>query len=294
MPVNPMPVNPMPVNPMPVNPMPVNAQPSQFQPRVSSMPVAHRIPAVAMSDFCEKPADGGELAGAIGVRITDEARRDDEPEPEGDAKLEIWPSLYARIADPLGEVLAEYAALGVSHLHLDLMDGHAVPARSWPITEVRQIRNQFAGFLEVHVMTHESARIACQLDDMGVDRIIVHPHLLAHASLPELEHARWGIAVQLTDLLDTENLAIVASYCEAADKLLFMSVVPGVAGERFCPAVYQQIERARQQGLCHGKEICVDGGIGLAQLRSLEQAGVHCVVVGRQYPRVVAMLQGLE
>lgn len=72
-----------------------------------------------------------------------------------------------------------------------------------------------------------------------------------------------------------------------------MTAEPDEAGENFCPAMIEKIQEARAI-LPKNIEIWADGGIQAENIRSLSEAGVTAVVMGRAVWNSADQLQSLK
>ncbi|HEU5394137.1 MAG TPA: ribulose-phosphate 3-epimerase [Candidatus Methylomirabilis sp.] len=166
-------------------------------------------------------------------------------------------------------------------LHLDVMDGHFVPAISFGADVVRAIRRRTRLFLDVHLMVQNPDRHIVPFVEAGADGLTVHvevcPHL--HRTLQQIREAGAKAGVALNPSTPFGHAEQVLGDC---DLILLMSVNPGFGGQSFIPFVEGKIAaaRGRLQALGASCELEVDGGIKPDNCRAVAAAGASILVIG--------------
>ena len=194
---------------------------------------------------------------------------------------EIAPSLLSADFARLGEQVAAVKSGGASMLHVDVMDGRFVPNISIGAPVVRSLRAATDLALDCHLMIEEPERYAPAFVDAGANMISVHqeacPHLDRSVRLIRGLGAEAGVALN-----PATPAHLLDDVLEFVDFVLVMSVNPGFGGQGFLPRSLDKIRRVRrmreERGL--GFRIEVDGGVTLANLPAIVEAGCDIVVVG--------------
>ncbi len=196
-------------------------------------------------------------------------------------EIKIAPSILSANFASLEKEVSSVEKAGADLIHIDIMDGHFVPNLTIGPLVVKAIRGITKLLFDVHLMVENPDNLIPEFIKAGSDIITVHietcPHL--HRTLQSLKDkgVKAGIALNPATPLSTLD-----SILEEIDLLLFMSVNPGFAGQRFIHGVLNKISKARkmieEKGL--EVEIEVDGGVKIENVKDVVSAGADILVAG--------------
>lgn len=190
--------------------------------------------------------------------------------------MRIAPSLYNAPLTRLPAILKTLEESGVDMLHVDVMDGHFVPALSFGEKIVQELRDQSGLYLDVHLMAEKPEDFLDRFE--AADGITIHPEATAHPAYCLDRIRRMGKDAGIA-LNPGTPVSLVEPLLPLADRVLVMTVNPGRSGEPFRPDMNDKIVALRQ---LRGKkglefEIQADGSITDETIRQLD---ADCVVSG--------------
>ena len=193
----------------------------------------------------------------------------------------VAPSLLAADFSRLREEIAALEEAGADWLHLDVMDGHFVPAISFGASVIGALRRHTRLPFDVHLMIAPVDPFLAGFRDAGADHILVHaeagPHL--HRSLQAVAALGCKPGVVLNPA--TPAVAI-ADVLDLVDSVLVMTVNPGFGGQKFLESQLAKIEAVRRMIAAAGRPIRleVDGGIDRHTAPRALEAGADTLVAG--------------
>ena len=195
--------------------------------------------------------------------------------------MKIAPSIlsadFARLSDEIGAIEKG----GAEWVHVDVMDGHFVPNITIGPLIVDAARRSTTLPLDVHLMIENPDLYIEEFVQAGADIVTVHQEVCTHLhrtiqKIRELG-AKAGVALNPGTSLET-----VRNVLPDVDLLLVMSVNPGFGGQSYIEASTAKLSRARAMldEVGSGAELQVDGGVGVANVKDVVNAGASVVVAG--------------
>jgi ribulose-phosphate 3-epimerase len=189
----------------------------------------------------------------------------------------IAPSILAADFGRLREQVGEVVDAGAEVIHVDIMDGHFVPAFSMGPNAVEGLRD-FDVLLDVHLMVERPERHVADFASAGAGNITVHveatPHV--HYAVQAIREAGCTAGVALTPSTPVEALSEIRGELWNA---LCMTVNPGWGGQAFIPASLDKVRRLRAL-IGPNVELEVDGGIDRDTAGPCADAGATLFVAG--------------
>jgi ribulose-phosphate 3-epimerase len=199
----------------------------------------------------------------------------------------LAPSILAGDHANLAASARHVADLGLSWIHLDLMDGHFVPNLTFGPETLAALRRAGSKlFFDTHLMLSEPHRYVEAFAQAGADLISIHiePDYDHRATLSRIRTLGCRNGIVLTP--DTPADAI-APLLDAVDLVLVMTVQPGFGGQSFraemMPKLRQIDAWRRERGLSFRLE--VDGGVDLQTAPLCREAGADTFVAGSAFFR---------
>ena len=186
---------------------------------------------------------------------------------------------------------------GARTIHVDIMDGHFVPALSMGPSVVSALADQIhdaGGYVDVHLMVERPERHIAAFAAAGADGITIHFEATPHANyaLAAVRDAGCRAGLALNPGTPAESVRELA---EDLDLVLCMTVNPGWGGQKFLPGSLGKLGRLR--GLLYDDTALeVDGGIDAETAGPCARAGATVFVAGSAVfgaPDPAAALRGI-
>ena len=195
--------------------------------------------------------------------------------------IKVAPSILSADFARLGAQVVEAVEAGANQIHIDVMDGHFVPAITFGPLVVEAVRSVTSVPLDIHLMMEEPERLIPTFAQAGGTILTVHVEACVHlhrvVHLIKETGARAGVALN-----PATPVTAIEDVLPDLDVVLAMTVNPGLPGQPFLSSVVPKIALLRQmlnqQGLL--AELEVDGGIGPATAGTVVQAGARVLVAG--------------
>ena len=195
--------------------------------------------------------------------------------------VEIEPSIYAGDFSSLGPQLEALLDAGARIFHYDVADGHFVDEITiGPIVleSIADLVHDGGGVLDCHLMVTEPQRHFEQIKAAGGDSVTVHVEAegMPAETIARARSLDLGVGIAF----NPETAVVEAvSAAEGADLVLCMSIHPGLSGQELMPAALDRVAELRQL-LPDDVSVQVDGGVHLANIASVREAGANLLVSG--------------
>ena len=181
----------------------------------------------------------------------------------------------------LGEQVSEASKAGIDYIHVDIMDGHFVPALTWGPGTVEAIKKWTNLPIDVHMMVEKPENHIDSFVRAGADIITVHQESAVHlhrivAQIKE-RGASAGVAIN-----PGTPVSAIEEVLHLLDVVLVMTVNPGFPGQKFVSGIEHKISRVREvidRG-GGGAMLEVDGGINSSTASLVVGSGAKMLVAG--------------
>lgn len=197
--------------------------------------------------------------------------------------IKLAPSILSADFTKLGEEIKIIEKQNIPYLHIDVMDGHFVPNISIGIPVIKSIRKTTKLILDVHLMISNPELYIEDFADAGADIINIHYEACQNKDIKSIIESIKSFgkkaAVTINPETSCESLFDIIKYL---DMVLVMSVNPGFGGQKFIDESLIKINKISdfmKKNNFH-KEIEIDGGVNINNIRSVIGAGANIIVVG--------------
>lgn len=202
----------------------------------------------------------------------------------GTGRARLAASLTTADLSNLVGVIRRLERAGADRLHLDIMDGGAVPTLSFGPDVVPALRRRTRLPLDVHLQVTRPSRFVPALIAGGADSITLpvesdEPEGVLAGSLTLVHGARLGTGLAVNP---GTPVSALEPYRALIDVVLIVTSEPGVPGSPFLKAEAYKVERARRlfDGRPIGWEVHVEGGVSRDAADMLGGFGADILVVG--------------
>ncbi|MBS0619644.1 MAG: ribulose-phosphate 3-epimerase [Spirochaetes bacterium] len=198
--------------------------------------------------------------------------------------VKISPSILAAPLAHLAQAARDIEAAECELIHIDVMDGHFVPALTFGDQITAAIAAETKVPLDVHLMVARPEIEAPKYYALKPQIITFHYEATtAPIRLAEQIRAqgiRAGIALN-----PRTPVAALADIVPAFDVVLFMSIEPGFYGQKFIESSWSRLAelnklKNREHAAGRKLELEIDGGVSDQNAAALVQGGVDILVSG--------------
>jgi ribulose-phosphate 3-epimerase len=168
---------------------------------------------------------------------------------------------------------------GVDMIHMDVMDGHFVPNITFGAPVIKSLKKRLTAPVDTHLMISDPDRYASDFAKAGSDYLLFHAEASKNPAntihIIRSSGARPGMVINPDTSEET-----LKPFAQGLEYVLFMSVFPGFAGQKFIPAVVPKLARfsawCKEEGI--SPILAVDGGVTPDNAAELAGAGATLLV----------------
>lgn len=166
------------------------------------------------------------------------------------------------------ELINETSADGI---HVDLMDGIYAGIKNFDIDSLNENFRGNKKPLDVHLMVNDPKSIIDKIISLKPVSVYIHPStdddLLITLEKLEQNNIKKGIAIN-----PDEDIVNFKKYFGVINRVLLMSVIPGMGGQKFLADTKKRLEILKEYQKDYNFEIYVDGGINADTIKYVNDA----------------------
>lgn len=196
----------------------------------------------------------------------------------------ISPSLITLDMCRLEEQVRILEDSGITHLHIDILDGYFSPSFPLGLEAVRQLRDRTSLEFDVHLMVKDQQYFVDELIGIGVQQILFHveeePHVDNMLNYIKGKGVRAGVGLKPASSL--ASLEYILGKCDA---VLLMLINPGYASSKsesqvpYAERKIRDLRKMIRDNDCDTK-ISIDGRISFEDIESYSPDLVDMFVTG--------------
>lgn len=193
----------------------------------------------------------------------------------------LSPSILSANFAELGNQMKAVERGGAQYIHIDVMDGMLVPTISYGMPVIKSIRDVTDLVFDVHLMIIDPIRYIKDFVEAGADIITFHYESTNDAQAVIDEIHKYGKKAGMA-IKPKTSVEAFRPFVNDLEQLLVMTVEPGFGGQQYIDYCTDKVRDTRAMLDMYGlkTDIQVDGGINIANVHHVIEAGANVIVAG--------------
>lgn len=194
------------------------------------------------------------------------------------------------------KVITKLNVTDIDYIHVDVMDGKYVKNKTMPISELSTITYYTEKRLDLHLMVMKPLKWIDDLATLNVDCITIHLNIKDDIEKIINRCREYGIKVGIAINPD-QDLDMVYPYLDRIDRVLIMSVYPGLPGQEFIPDSINRVKNLKKylNEINSKVLISIDGGINFLNAKDLRDVDIlvsgSTIIKSENYQETITKLR---
>ena len=198
--------------------------------------------------------------------------------------MKVAPSILSCLNGDIDKLISKLNKIGLTYLHLDVMDGIFVPNKTFDFKLVKKIKQSSNLIIDTHLMIDKPEDTIDEYINTKSDYLCFHYEATnKHQEIInkiKANNLKVGMSVK-----PNTDIAVLKPYLKDLDLVLVMSVEPGFGGQKFMENMLSKVEYLSKEKKANNYQylIEIDGGINGSNKDLVKEKGVELAVVGTYF-----------
>ena len=165
----------------------------------------------------------------------------------------------------------------ISYIHMDVMDGLFVSQKSLPSDEIIKLSPFSSKSLDIHLMVENPMYYIERIKELpNIDNITIHLEINKDIKNILNKIKEYGFKRSLA-IKPTTDINLLVTYLDIIDRILIMTVEPGLGGQPFLENSPNRIKEIKKLIKDKNIELEVDGGINNQTINKVKDVDISVV-----------------
>lgn len=205
--------------------------------------------------------------------------------PYKQRKITVSPSVLDLDLANFKNEIRNMDAIGIRSVHIDVMDGKFVKNSSLGNTFLRKIPSDSKLYKDVHIMVSNPYSKVTKYKKAGTNCLTFHYEAYKYKkrvieTINKIKESGMEVGISIKP---STPISEIVPFLPLVDRVLIMSVEPGLGGQKFIESSYKKIAELKKEIRKTGSKarISVDGGINDSTGPKCLKSGASILVSGK-------------